>query len=145
VAAGATADGEGLDDRAFIRERSSIQVGTSHLGGTLQILHLSEYGKISALAPDKAKEIKIGAFGTVHAGQYIHVESTAEGAGDELYDTVQDADAGQKQGHALSPLDFQLHFYPWHSHHGYRLAANSSLSSELIDYSPRSKASTASS
>ena len=29
---------------------SSLQVGTSHRGGTLQILHVSEYGKISALA-----------------------------------------------------------------------------------------------
>src|SRR5262249_55273918 len=113
---------------------SSIQVGTSHRGGTLQILHVSEYGKISALAPDKAKEIKTGAFGTVHAGQFIHVESTAEGTGGEFYDLVQEADARQKEGHALSPLDFRLHFFPWHGHHGYRLPADTSLPGELIDY-----------
>jgi hypothetical protein len=39
------------------------------------------------------KEIKTGAFGTVHAGQFIHVESTAEGTGGEFYDLVQEADA----------------------------------------------------
>src|SRR5262249_24697766 len=113
---------------------SSIQVGTSHRGGTLQVLHVSEYGKISALAPDQAKEIKAGALGTVHAGQSIHVESTAEGTGGEFYDLVQEADARQKEGHALSPLDFRLHFFPCHGHHGYRLPADTSLPGELIDY-----------
>src|SRR6185295_19514752 len=93
-----------------------------------------KYGKISALAPDKAKEIKTGAFGTVHAGQFIHVESTAEGTGGEFYDLVQEADARQKEGHTLSPLDFRLHFFPWHGHHGYRLPADTSLPGELIDY-----------
>jgi hypothetical protein len=100
----------------------------------VQILHLSEFGKISALAPDKAKEIKTGAFGTVHAGQAIHVESTAEGTGGEFYDLVQEADARQKEGHKLTPLDFKLHFFPWYRHQGYRLPADTSLPTELIEY-----------
>lgn len=100
---------------------SKIQVGTSHRGGTLQILHVSEYGKISAMRPDKAKEIKTGGFGTVHAGGTIHVESTAEGVGGEFHDMVQRADALQKEGRALSSLDFKLHFFAWWQHAGYRL------------------------
>jgi hypothetical protein len=114
---------------------SSIQVGTSHRGGTLQILHVSEYGKISANSPLKAKEIKTGAFGTIHSGQMIHVESTAEGIGGEFYEMVQRAEAHQKQGKPLSPLDFKLHFFPWWRHPGYRIPAHLvTVSLELEDY-----------
>ena len=56
---------------------SNVSVGTSMRGGTLQYLHISEYGKISAKYPDKAKEIKSGSFNAVKAGQFIFVESTA--------------------------------------------------------------------
>src|SRR5262249_20808872 len=59
---------------------SRIDVGTSHRGGTLQILHVSEMGKIAAEAPARSREIRTGAFGTVHAGQTVFVESTAAGA-----------------------------------------------------------------
>lgn len=102
---------------------SRIEVGTSHRGGTLQHLHVSEYGKISAMRPDKAKEIKTGGFGTVHVGQRIDVESTAEGMGGEFYDLVQRADAAQKEGRPLSELDFKLHFFAWWQHDGYRIDA----------------------
>lgn len=100
---------------------SKIEVGTSHRGGTVQHLHVSEYGKISATRPDKAKEIKTGGFGTVHVGQRIDVESTAEGVGGEFHDIVQRADNLQKQGLPLSELDFRLHFFAWWQHAGYRL------------------------
>ena len=65
---------------------SKIRVGTSFRSGTLQILHVSEYGKIAAKRPDNAKEIKTGAFEAVAAGQKIFVESTAEGREGEFYD-----------------------------------------------------------
>jgi hypothetical protein len=114
---------------------SSIQVGTSHRGGTLQILHVSEYGKISAEFPDKAREIKTGAFGTVHAGNSIHVESTAEGSGGEFYELVQRAEAIQKQGKALNKLDFKLHFFPWWKHAGYKLDdQNITIPTEMVEY-----------
>src|SRR5688572_16169226 len=45
---------------------STIRVGTSHRGGTLQILHVSEMGKIAATNPKRSREIRTGAFGTVH-------------------------------------------------------------------------------
>lgn len=114
---------------------SKIQVGTSHRGGTLQILHVSEYGKISATRPDRAKEIKNGAFGTVHAGQTIHVESTAEGMGGEFHDMVQRADALRKEGRPLSQLDFKLHFFAWFQHQGYRLdPATVRIDADLDEY-----------
>jgi hypothetical protein len=114
---------------------SRIEVGTSHRGGTLQHLHVSEYGKISAVRPDKAKEIKKGGFGTVHAGQRIDVESTAEGIGGEFHDMVQRAEALAKEGRPLSQLNFKLHFFAWWQHPGYVLDPKTvRIGKELEEY-----------
>lgn len=114
---------------------SKVEVGTSHRGGTLQHLHVSEYGKISAVRPDKAKEIKIGGFGTVHVGMRIDVESTAAGIGGEFHDMVQRAEALAQEGRELSQLDFKLHFFAWWQHPGYVLdPRNVRISAELADY-----------
>lgn len=101
------------------RNGSSVKGGTSHRGGTLQILHVSEFGKISAQYPDKAREIRTGAFGTVHVGQMIFVESTAEGVGGDFYNIVTDAQDRAKQGKEPAKQEFKLHFYAWHEHTGY--------------------------
>lgn len=98
---------------------SSVTVGTSHRGGTLQILHVSEFGKIAARHPDKSREIKTGAFGTVHKGSMIFVESTAEGAAGDYHEMVKTAQATKEAGKALSHQDFKLHFFPWWRHKGY--------------------------
>ena len=45
---------------------SSVRVGTSMRSGTLQILHVSEFGKIAKKYPEKAREIITGSFETVH-------------------------------------------------------------------------------
>jgi hypothetical protein len=98
---------------------SKVTVGTSHRGGTLQILHVSEYGKIAARAPDKSREIRTGAFGTVHKGAMIFVESTAEGAAGDYHEMVKTAQALKEQGRPLANQDFKLHFFPWWRHTGY--------------------------
>lgn len=92
---------------------SKIRVGTSLRSGTFQYLHVSEFGKISALYPAKAKEIVTGAFNTVHAGQFIAVESTAEGQGGYFHDMVMDAKRAADQKRKLTSLDFKLHFFAW--------------------------------
>jgi len=50
---------------------SSIYIGTSHRGGTLEILHVSELGKIAARNPDRAREIRTGALNTIAQGNII--------------------------------------------------------------------------
>jgi hypothetical protein len=45
---------------------SRIQVGTSMRGDTLQWLLITEFGKICAKYPEKAREIITGALNTVH-------------------------------------------------------------------------------
>jgi hypothetical protein len=113
---------------------SSIRVGVSLRSGTLQRLHVSEYGKLCAKYPDRAKEVKTGAFNTVHVGQRITVESTAEGRGGNYYEMVQAARHLAEQGQALTSLDFKFHFYAWFTDEGYVLDADVVETSEMKEY-----------
>ena len=63
----------------LLANNSSIRIGVSLRSGTLQYLHVSEYGKICAKFPDKAREVRSGALNTVDKNQMVFVESTAEG------------------------------------------------------------------
>jgi hypothetical protein len=113
---------------------SSIRVGTSLRSGTLQRLHVSEYGKLCAKAPDRAEEVKTGAFNTVHVGQRIVVESTAEGRAGGFYDIVRAAQKLEQSHRPLTALDFKFHFYPWFSDDGYVLDADVVETTEMQAY-----------
>lgn len=97
----------------MLANNSSIRVGTSMRSGTLQYLHVSEFGKIAAKYPDKAREIMTGAFEAVEAGQFIFVESTAEGSTGLFADMVGKARKLIEMGSKLTMLDFKFLFYPW--------------------------------
>lgn len=114
---------------------SAMRVGTSARSGTPQILHVSEYGKISAMYPNKAREIKTGSFNAVPMDGLIFVESTAEGRDGYFYDLVMNARKMAQSGNTLTPLDFKLHFYPWWRHPEYRLNPYGiTLTKEFEDY-----------
>jgi len=100
---------------------SSLYVGTSFRGGTLQLLHVSEFGKICRKYPEKAKEIVTGAFESVSADNMLFVESTAEGMGGYFYEYSIEALRQQNEGARLSKLDWRLHFYPWYAKNAYQL------------------------
>jgi hypothetical protein len=105
-----------VDDNALelsLSNNSRIRVGTSLRGGTFNFMHVSELGKIAAKYPEKAREIRTGAFNTVQAGQVIFVESTAEGQEGDFYDMCQIAQSKARMGTRLTELDFKFHFYPW--------------------------------
>jgi len=104
-------------DSAFelkLNNNSSIRVGTSMRGGTLQYLHISEFGKICAKFPDKAKEIVTGSLNTVKSGQFVFIESTAEGQDGQFYKMTEKARSLQRMGADLSKLDYKFHFFGWH-------------------------------
>lgn len=111
---------------------SSIRVGTSLRSSTFQYLHISEFGKICAKFPDKAEEIITGSLNTVAPGQYIFIESTAEGRDGYFYDICKRAQAMKKE--QLSKIDFKFHFFPWWKEPGYRIGSNLSLSQDLQEY-----------
>src|SRR5690606_27201274 len=101
---------------------SSIRVGTSLRSGTFQRLHISEYGKLCAKYPEKAREVKSGALNTVHVGQKIRIESTAEGHSGHFYELCKRAQDKAKLGEPLTGLDFKFHFFPWYLDGKYQLA-----------------------
>lgn len=119
---------------------SSIRVGVSLRSGTLQRLHVSEYGKLCAKYPDRAEEVKTGAFNTVAIGQNITVESTAEGRAGEFHDMVTKARHMDEEGRELTPLDFKFHFTAWWQDAGNVLDADVIETTELQDYFTKTEA-----
>lgn len=100
---------------------SVYRVSTSLRSGTIQMLHISEFGKICRESPMKADEIVAGALNTVQAGQFITIESTAEGREGHFYNMVKRCQDREIQGIPLTPLDFKLFFLPWYRHPEYML------------------------
>ena len=100
----------------------AIRVSTSMRSGTLQYLHVSEYGQLCAKFPDKAREVRTGALNTVQAGQIVFIESTAEGREGHFYDLCEEAQAKQRMGTPLTPLDFKFNFFPWFKCPDYAIA-----------------------
>ena len=89
--------------RAVFANNSSIRVSTSMRSGTLQLLHISEYGQLCARFPEKAREVRTGALNTIQAGQVVFIESTAEGKEGHFYDLCEAAQAKQRIGTPLTP------------------------------------------
>jgi hypothetical protein len=113
---------------------SSIEVATSLRSGTYRFVHVSEFGKICAKFPDKAKEIVTGTFETVHPGSYLFVESTAEGREGYYYRYVQEAQKRQQMGKKPNKLQFKLHFFAWYRDPFNRLAGDVHIIPEYKKY-----------
>lgn len=97
-------------DTLHLANGSSISVTTSARSGTLQRLHVSEFGKLCAQFPQRATEVVTGSFPATERGA-ITVESTAEGQEGRFYQLVQQA--RDMEGRALGPKDWRFHFFPW--------------------------------
>ena len=114
---------------------SSIRVGTSMRSDTLQYLHISEFGKICAKMPDKAAEIVSGSLNTVVPGQFIFIESTAEGAFGKFYDICQIAEKKMLEGAELTIMDYKFFFFAWYLAKEYRLeGADVAVPTDLAVY-----------
>lgn len=105
----------------FGHNNSSVRVATSMRSGTIHRLHVSEFGKICAKYPDKAKEVVTGSLPAVPQSGVVIIESTAEGQDGEFYKMVQRALAFEQQGKALTARDYKLHFFPWWAEESYSL------------------------
>lgn len=99
-------------DIFFVGSKSSVKVGTSLRGATLQFLHISEFGCVAANQPKKALKILGGAVNTVDSRGVIIMESTHEGGKyGENYRLTKAA--MEMVGRKLSPMDFKFFFFPW--------------------------------
>lgn len=113
---------------------SSLRVGTSLRSSTFQYLHISEFGKICAKYPDKAREIITGALNTIASGQYVFIESTAEGREGYFYDMCKASQALKHADKGLTPLDFKFFFFPWWRHKEYVLNESVNIPNDLMEY-----------
>lgn len=95
----------------MLSNNSSVRVGTSMRSGTLQYLHVSEFGKICAKDPIKAREIVTGAIPALAPDGFEFIESTAEGRDGEFYEMCEDA--RKRIGQPHQPLEEKFHFFPW--------------------------------
>lgn len=100
---------------------SEVSAATSARSGTVQILHVSEMGKIAAKYPAKAKEIITGSFEAVATDSRIFVESTAEGQGGEFHNLVDVATKDAAAKRVATPLTFKIHFHAWWENGRYRI------------------------
>ncbi len=113
---------------------SKIFVSTTMRGGTLNFLHISEFGKICASYPMKAEEIVTGSINAVEQGNFVTIESTAEGRSGRFFDFCEEAKRAAKEGKTLSPLEFKFFFFPWWEEPTYRMKGDFSISREFSDY-----------
>src|SRR5690606_12248693 len=72
-------------------------------------------GKICAQYPEKAKEIVSGSIPAVKPGNFLFLESTAEGNSGAFYDYTMKAKARAESGEKLTRMDMRLHFYGWYT------------------------------
>lgn len=89
---------------------STVRVTTSARSTTVQRLHISEFGKICAKYPEKAKEIITGSIPAVPLGGRVDIESTAEGEVGYFYEMCQEA---MQRGAPTNKLEFKFFFFGW--------------------------------
>ena len=121
---------------------SVISVGTGLRSATLNYLHISEMGGIAKKYPEKAKEIRSGAFETVGPGQFIFVESTGQGRDGVFYELCDKAQRLQQAKAVLTTMDFKFHFFPWFDCPDYTLDEPVPITRTMQDYFRKIKAET---
>jgi hypothetical protein len=89
--------------------------------GTIHRLHVSEFGKIGAEHPDKAREVITGSLPAVPLDGIIIIESTSEGQSGEFYNMTTRARALADSGKELSQRDYRFTFSAWHDNPEYTM------------------------
>ena len=116
-----------LGEKAEFSNGSLVRIGTSLRGGTIHLLHVSEYASTAANNPGKAEEILSGGFETVPDDGIIIMESTHEGAktGGNYAILKQ---AMENEGKRLNNQQFKFFFFTWWKHPEYKIDIDIPLS-----------------
>ena len=104
----------------FAHNNSSVRVATSARSGTLQYLHVSEFGKICAKYPERADEVITGSIPAVPTNGMVFIESTAEGQDGHFYKISKRSQELMESGKKLNAKDYKFHFFPWHGEERYK-------------------------
>lgn len=109
---------------------SKFRVTTSARSGTVNRLHISEFGKICAQWPKKAKEIITGSIPAVVPSGRIDIESTAEGEEGEFYEMFWRYYDKEPE----SIKDWKTFFYGWANDPDCNLTGIFDLPQDMIEY-----------
>jgi hypothetical protein len=112
---------ENKSELLFAHNGSSIRVATSMRSGTIHRLHVSEFGKICAKYPDKAKEVVTGSIPAVPKTGILVIESTGEGREGPFYEMTERARALDEKRAKLTEKDYRFHFSAWWEDPGYEI------------------------
>ncbi|CAM8654878.1 hypothetical protein [Sphingobium cupriresistens] len=105
----------------FAHNNSSIKVAISVRGGTIHRLHISEFGKICAKYPAKAKEVLTGSLPAVPKDGIAIIESTAEGQGGAFHDMTIKAEERSQIDRPLTIREWRFNFEPWWKNEDYEM------------------------
>ena len=109
-----------MSQKATFANGSQVLLGTSLRGGTLQMLHVSEFGWIANNNPGKATEILSGGVNAVNSNGMVIIESTHEGGKYGANYRIM-KQAMENQGKKLMPLEWKFYFFPWWKQREYSL------------------------
>lgn len=121
---------DSADELVFAHNNASIRVSTSMRSGTLQYLHISEFGKICARFPQRADEVVTGSIPAVSPDGMIFIESTAEGRAGYFYEYSVRAEKLANAEAKLTNKQFRFFFFPWWDAPEYRVDAEDVVISE---------------
>lgn len=88
---------------------SVIYATTGGRGGDCSMLHVSEWGPISALDPKRSQEIRTGAYPAARMGRRVVETTWYGGKSGELWDLVKPVMDGNPNAEGV------IFFFPWHS------------------------------
>lgn len=89
---------------------SAVTVDSSGRSGTFNRLHVSEFGTLCKMFPDRAQEVISGSIPAVPTDGRVDIESTAEEASGLFYDMFWEA---WNRGEPTLSTQFKAHFYSW--------------------------------
>lgn len=108
---------------------STICVSLSSRSGTVNRLHISEFGKMCAKYPQKAEEVISGAIPSVVPGGRIDIESTAEGEVGSFYDMFWEYWEKEPQ----NELDYKAHFFSFIDDEEYAIDGDFELPFDVLE------------
>lgn len=126
-----TKDSDNATEISFNND-STMYLQTSFRSATLQRLHISEFGKIAAKTPERAKETRTGTLQAIKPGNTVVIESTAEGNNDFKY--IWDTSVEAMKKPQLAPKDFMPVFLPWINDPDCVSDVDEEIDSETADY-----------
>lgn len=104
---------DSADELLFLHNNSSIRVSTSMRSGTLQLLHVSEFGKICAKFPDRADEVVTGSIPALSQNGMLFIESTSEGRSGHFFKMSERAERISHENRKLTKKEYAFHFFAW--------------------------------